>query len=48
MNSPVHGEYKNLSFVFVDQIFCELWVLMDDVVEIKLIAVVFKPCFLST
>jgi len=42
MDTPVHGGYENLYFVFVQQIFRESWVLMYDAVEIKLIIIVLS------
>ena len=38
MDSPIHGEYKNLSFVFVQQLFMAL---TYHVLEIKVIVAVF-------
>ena len=34
-NSPVYGEYGNISLVFVQQIFHELWALMYDAVKVN-------------
>ena len=39
--SPVHGQYENVVLCLNSNFFFELWVLLYDTIEMKLIVIVF-------